>query len=400
MEQQGPRDHSPSLGILALDGIKQEPSPDPTAYPQLSPDDASIGLGLGLSQPQLQEQPQQQPQQEQEQEQQQQPQQLPPDYNYGSGSGFLNPEQQPPFDPNQQPPPDYATQNQQGYLPTPSFNETGDFSLFPPPNTQGEQYDQPLFQDNTLNAAMSSPQIHHTPTPPHLLNPEPQGSPAFNQTTFSSPPIGHSRHTSLVPEAAWTQPQFQTHRRSPSEFSDVSSVAPSPNLMSHDTFESIEGSHSPMQRAVDPGMFSEVLSMGNFSLSDPQHSPNLSGRSPSHSPAISPRILPSQLPDINQPPSGFAHPQQQPPSFGTPGFSNMQPVGEAFPPLHPSTPEMGTMAPPAINIDYAPAAGRPGFEAAPKGSIDADSLTPPDNRGMWLVGCTGGLGAKYTVSRC
>jgi len=289
-------------------------------------------------------------------------------------------QQQQSFDPNQN--------QQQPYL-NPNFNEGADFSLFPPPTTQGEQqYDQPLFEQATLNPsdinAMSSPQINHSPTPPHLLKPEPHGSPAFNQTTFSSSP-GHSRHTSLGPDAAllpnqmheWNQPQFQGHRRSPSEYSDVSSVAPSPALVNHDTFDPVAG-HSPMQRPSDPSVYQDLAGMGNFSLSDAQSSPGHHRRSPSHSPAISPRILPSQLPEINQPPPfGLAPPQQS--GYPSPGYPNM-PGGEVFPTLNPSTPEMSTMAPPQINIDYAPTAGRPGFETGKPG-MDADSLTPPDSRG-------------------
>lgn len=272
---------------------------------------------------------------------------------------------------------------QEPYL-SPNFNEGADFSLFPPPTTQGEQqYDQPLFDQPTL--AMSSPQINHSPTPPHLLKPEPHGSPAFNQTAFSSSPGRHSRHTSLGPEAAllpnqmneWSQPQFQTHRRSPSEYSDVSSVAPSPALVSHDTFDPV-GGHSPMQRPSDPSVYQDLAGMGNFSLSDAQPSPRHPGRSPSHSPAISPRILPSQLPEINQPPPfGLAHPQQS--AYPSPGYPSMS-GAEAFPTLNPSTPEMSTMAPPQISIDYAPNAARPGIETG-KSGMDADSLTPPDSRG-------------------
>jgi hypothetical protein len=355
MDQQGQRDRSPSVAGHQQSGIKQEPSPGPTGYP--TTDDGSIGLGLGLTQSNQQAfVPQQQPQ---------------ADFNYNDGS-YMS-----------------AGQQQQPYLAS-NFNEGADFSLFPPPTTQGEQqYDQPLFEQTTLNPseinAMSSPQINHSPTPPHLLKPEPQGSPAFNQTTFSSSPGRHSRHASLGPEAAllpnqmneWSQPQFQTHRRSPSEYSDVSSVAPSPALVSHDTFDPV-GGHSPMQRPSDPSVYQDLAGMGNFSLSDAQTSPGHPRRSPSHSPAISPRILPSQLPEINQPPPfGLAPPQHA--GYPSPGYPNM-PGGEAFPTLNPSTPEMASMAPPQISIDYAPNSGRPGFESG-KSGMDADSLTPPDNRG-------------------
>ncbi len=66
----------------------------------------------------------------------------------------------------------------------------------------------------------------------------------------------------------WNLPQFQGHRRSPSEYSDVSSAAASPNLTGHDSFEHAEHGHSPMQRAQD-GFFDGVVGLGNFSIADP-----------------------------------------------------------------------------------------------------------------------------------
>jgi hypothetical protein len=111
---------------------------------------------------------------------------------------------------------------------------------------------------------MTSPQSHHTPTPPNLLQPgSAHPSPSFAQHhQFSSPQSSHSRNVSLGPEAAllpsqvgdWTRPQFQGHRRSPSEYSDVSSVSPSPNLVSADSFDDHAG-HSPLQRASDGSLY-------------------------------------------------------------------------------------------------------------------------------------------------
>lgn len=265
-----------------------------------------------------------------------------------------------------------------------------DFSIFPPtPNEP--QFNGPLFgADNNGDAVMMS-QANHSPTPPHLLNPDPHQpgsanhSPSFNQHQFPTPPGQHSRNASLGPEAAmmsqsinWGQgPQFQRHRRTPSEYSDVSSVAPSPNLLSSDTFEPLDQSHhhSPMVRAQDPGLYQELHGMGSFSISDHgAHSPNHPGRSPSHSPAISPRILPQQLPDLNHPNSYLNS------SFG---MATYRGPNEAFPMLASDNQDMGGQmpAPPSINIDFAPTATRSGFEQK---NLDVDSLVPPV-RGMLLA---------------
>lgn len=265
-----------------------------------------------------------------------------------------------------------------------------DFSIFPPtPNEP--QFNGPLFgADNNRDAVMMS-QANHSPTPPHLLSPDPHQpgsanhSPSFNQHQFPTPPGQHSRNASLGPEAAmmsqsinWGQgPQFQRHRRTPSEYSDVSSVAPSPNLLSSDTFEPLDQSHhhSPMVRAQDPGLYQELHGMGSFSISDHgAHSPNHPGRSPSHSPAISPRILPQQLPDPNHPNSYLNS------SFG---MATYRGPNEAFPMLASENQDMGGQmpAPPSINIDFAPTATRSGFEQK---NLDVDSLVPPV-RGMLLA---------------
>ncbi|KAI5926882.1 hypothetical protein F4810DRAFT_493090 [Camillea tinctor] len=296
------------------------------------------------------------------------------------------------FDPNQ----DFSQTQaafQQSLLTTDFSTNSGDFSLFPP-STQGEQYNStPLFGDisqsnpQSLNpndlTNMTSPQTHHSPTPPHLLKMEPGSahqSPSFNQHQFSSPPGRHSRNASLGPEAAlmhgqldWSQVQFQGHRRTPSEYSDVSSNAASPNLNGRDGFDHSEHGHSPMQRAVD-GFYDGVVGLNNFSISDPTRN----SRSPSHSPHISPRIPPQQLPEVGQPNQNMLlnAAYSGGPSLGYPTQS------EEFPSLQPDgvglEPHMGQpMAPPSINIDFAPNSRQNSFEP-PKAPMDQASLTPPD----------------------
>lgn len=289
--------------------------------------------------------------------------------------------------------PPHTQQQQSPNLLAQNFGDS-DFTIFPP--TSGEpQFNTPLFGSDSQQQFSIDPnmmaQANHNHTPPHLMSPDPHQpgsanhSPRFSQHQFGPPPGRHSRNVSLGPEAAllpgqidWrhTGPQFQGHRRTPSEYSDVSSVAASPNLGSSDTFDQIDQNHSPMQRPQDAALFHELHGIGSFSISDPgTHSPNHGARSPSHSPAISPRILPQQLPDMGQQGSFFLPTQ----NTGFVPSSYLHAPQEAFPQLPQDPPEVqqGTMpAPPSINIDFAPTATKSGFEQ-PRG-LDIDSLTPPE----------------------
>ncbi|KAM7189526.1 putative transcriptional regulator [Rhypophila sp. PSN 637] len=363
--------HSPSLSPARF------PNPNESVPP-------SIGLGLGVINPTSEHYP---------------AGQLDFSAYDSNNSGFLNNQQSQPYsqpglaDPTAsfdsfKSDDTFGAQTQGSFqqsLLAPTFGESPDFTIFPV--TAGEQqFSQPLFaNDSNIDPNMMAQ--NHNPTPPHLLASDSahqpgsaNHSPSFNQHQFPPSAGRHSRNVSLGPEAAllpgqidWSRsgPQFQGHRRSPSEYSDVSSAAPSPHLVSSDTFEPIDQGHSPMQRPQDAGLYQELHGIGSFSISD-----HHSARSPSHSPAISPRILPQQLPDQNHPPT-FLLQQAQNNSYGPPAsFMPQQP--EAFPQLPQDNQDIqGQMpAPPSINIDFAPAPVRIGFEQ-PK-SLDIDSLTPPE----------------------
>ncbi|KAI1143285.1 hypothetical protein F5Y05DRAFT_408734 [Hypoxylon sp. FL0543] len=378
------RGRSPSAGIQQPH-IRNSHSPSPHPHPYQSPEQ-SIGLGIGIDPSSAS------------------PQFTTSDFNaYDSNNinnQFMNTSQPQSFadptsfDLNQDYSQSLASQPQpafsQDLLGTDFNNNNGDFSLFPS-STQGDQFNTtPLFADLSQTNAqsldpndltnMTSPQTHHSPTPPHLLKPEPGSahqSPSFNQHQFSSP--GHSRNASLGPESAlmpgqldWSQPQFQGHRRSPSEYSDASSAAPSPNLTGHDSFEHPEHGHSPLQRPQD-GFYDGVMGLNNFSITGS----NQNSRSPSHSPAISPRILPQQMPDPSQQnqgmmlSTGYPNPDMGYSVQGSEEFPTLSQEGVIDPTIAQS------MAPPSINIDFAPNSRQNSFEP-PKPPMDAQSLTPPD----------------------
>lgn len=204
---------------------------------------------------------------------------------------------------------------------------------------------------------------------PQFLTPEQHQSPVNHTSPPQMYSPQHSRHTSLDPVSAayitsqqdWqgllSQPAFQTHRRAPSEHSDVSSVSHSPFMPNNDSFDA-EANPSPMLSAQnDPSLFDNVLGIESFSLSE-QHQ----GLSPAHSPYLSPQPGPQGTNDI--PNEGIYSHSPAPSPF--PGLDNTQ------------SSEMGQasqMAPPSINVELAPPSRVPSF--GPENEGDMDALSPP-----------------------
>lgn len=292
---------------------------------------------------------------------------------------------------------------------SPNFGTT-DFPLFTTNDQNDPQYFKNEFYPQSGNASvnpaeldMSSPPPNNASSPPALLQPDNRtpssthNSPNFNQGQFQPSPA-HSRHASLGPESAaypqghnnidWSMmaPSFQGHRRTPSEYSDISnsSAAPSPNLGHHDSFDPIDPlnpHHSPMHNPQNDGMFQEVMGLGNFTLSD-SHSPNR-GLSPAHSPAISPRLGPQTLPNVNQ--------QNQFMLGVNNGFGPQQNIYGSQESNYPQIHNDGSLDmdqshanAPIITLDLAPPSRTNSFEPPKPGSFDNDALTPPD-RGMGIL---------------
>ena len=270
-------------------------------------------------------------------------------------------------------------------------------------------------QHQSINPAdimsnMSSPQ-NMIPTPPNLIPPEShssrQGSPAPPQGQFFSP--SHSRNASLDPSSAiythvqqqtdWTgvlqQPQFQSHRRAPSEHSDVSSsVAPSPFLPHHEGFE-LDHNPSPMMHAQpDNTLYQEALGIEHFTLSDPQQQQQQQQQqqhqrvSPGHSPYVSPRMSPQTGLGIIQD-NSFMLPSDIHNNFGGgPGpeiYADQSNTFPSFNTRHGSGDmgQVGQMAPPPeINVEFAPTTRQSTVEP-PRPDHDCDGLIPPDRGKMF-----------------
>lgn len=246
-------------------------------------------------------------------------------------------------------------------------------------------------QSNVNPADLSSPH-GPSPTSPDLLSPEtntsPQQppSPASTQGHYYTPQ--HSRHQSLDPASAayapgeWQGMQFQSHRRAPSDQSDISSNSASPYLPQQEIFDTIETGHSPLVNAQQDG--SSTFGIDQFSLADQSHV------SPGHSPYISPRLLPQQTQGtIVGPEAMMAQHNLGQTSLGGPGpeiyaTQPEEPYREVTQ-LHgrndSAMSDMGQAdqyVTPSINIEPAPVSRQASFEV--DASPYQDALSPPGSK--------------------
>ncbi|KAI9831450.1 MAG: hypothetical protein M1819_005049 [Sarea resinae] len=333
--------------------------------------------------------------------------------NFLQGQGFSSNKPEAPTSVPQSSSPFGQQQNDQ--FPSEYMNEDqqfNDFSLFQDNQLNPDQSFDPSFMDPQLfgnslpqNQSINPADIMNSlsppppnPTPPNLLQPDQrqypspahhpvqQSSPSLNQGQFHSP--HHSRHTSLDPSTAGFPqdfsgmlqgPAFQTHRRAPSEHSDVSSsVAPSPYLGNNDNFDSFDQHHSPLMGAQqDANVYQDAgLGIEQFTLSDVQQQQRIS---PRPSPHVSPHVSP-QVQGLNYEQSNFQQPLDTQQSGGTNMYSN--PSQEAFPSFMQTSPpvdlgQANQMAPPEISIEFAAPSRQQSFEPA-KGPDDGNALSPPE----------------------
>lgn len=309
-----------------------------------------------------------------------------------------------------------------------SGNHFGNFAQQDSFNTkQGQNLDNTFLLDpqldmhaqhQSINPAdimsnMSSPQ-NMMPTPPNFMPPDQgsssnHGSPQPNQGQFTSP--NHSRHASasLDPSAAlnqgqshgdwtgFTGEQFQTHRRAPSDYSDVSSsVAPSPLLHQHDSFEAFDQPSPMLNPQQDNQMYHDALGIGQFSISDPKQQQQQQHQEPRFSPGHSPYVSPRMSPHAGYafPPDQFQLSQDMQSNFnGRPGpdvYPNLNEAGIRQFQHRMSSGDMGQaaqMTPPEISVDLAPPSVPSTFEPfRPEGDFDA--LSPPA-RGKYAGICSG-----------
>ncbi|KAL9630292.1 MAG: hypothetical protein Q9164_006491 [Protoblastenia rupestris] len=243
------------------------------------------------------------------------------------------------------------------------------------------------------NGPPSQTMVGATPDIMHLApqHSEPT-SPFTNAGQEWSP--NHSRHTSLDPSAMYTNghqqdwsgmlqgPQFQGHRRAPSEHSDVSSsVAPSPFIAQPDGFDAFEQNPSPMLSAQhDNQLYQEGLGIENFTISDIPRSRH----SPRHSPFVSPRMSPQPGMGMAQDASFMTLPEAQinfNGALGPEGYGNQT---EQFPTLPPEQRlpsndygQADQYDVPQISVEPAPATRQPTMEHA-RSPTDMDALSPPE----------------------
>ncbi|OOQ82193.1 putative C2H2 transcription factor Crz1 [Penicillium brasilianum] len=262
-----------------------------------------------------------------------------------------------------------------------------DSSLLDPQMHQHQQVIHQAVNPADLVSPISNPSAssHPSSQDPQQSSPGPVSPPGGTPGTYYTPQ--HSRHTSLDPAtAAYLSAQanadwqsvmnnsaFQTHRRAPSEVSEVSSANHSPYLSQHE-YDGIENNTSPsLAPQNDPALYDNALGIEQFTLSE-QHQ---QGFSPAHSPYISPQLMPQRgtdmVPSIQYTSTGNQFPPA--PTEMYHGLSGDDMLGS-----HPAGDigQASQMAPPSINVEFAPPSRSPSF--GPPKPVAFDSLSPPAMR--------------------
>lgn len=258
------------------------------------------------------------------------------------------------------------------------------------------------------NATLGLPDTTHHSSPSAAA-----GGPSSTRSSpspFSYYSPDHSRQTSLDPSAAygisgmgsmgtgggadWNgllgNPAFQSHRRAPSEHSDVSSaVSHSPYLQQQDWFDAEEhATPSPLLAAAhDPAVAAAASGSGPLPFESlPIDSINISETriSPAHSPFISPSLQPQAPGDL----SGVGDLGGD--LGGGLGTAPVLEPGPTITTIH-APPEggasQGAQPMPSINVELVPAAPapQPNFDLKPGINFDTDTLSPPMNsRFSWI----------------
>lgn len=289
-------------------------------------------------------------------------------------------------------------------------NNTGelDFSAYQNHSTNSataSEYDSSLLLDPQMHQPPQS--IHQAVNPADLVSPISNPSPSSQDQQQSSPgptsPPGstpgtyytpqHSRTTSLDPATAaylsgqsnpdWqsvmnNSAAFQGHRRAPSEVSEVSSTNHSPYLSQHE-YDGMENNTSPLLAPQnDPTLYDNALGIESFTLSEQQQQQQ-QGFSPLHSPYISPQLMPQQGTEMVPNASYLsANMMSQFPSAPTDmyGMSQEDMMNAAMDNGSADIGQASQMAPPSINVEFAPPSRIPSF-GPNKPAADLDSLSPP-----------------------
>lgn len=271
-----------------------------------------------------------------------------------------------------------------------------DFSLYQghSPNAPASDYDSSQLLDPQmispvdLVSPISNPASSHPSQDPQHSSPGHMSPPASTPGTYYTPQ--HSRHTSLDPSTAYYNPHpnpdwqsvmnnvsFQSHRRAPSEVSEVSSANHSPYLSQHE-IDGIENNASPaLLPQNDPTLYENGLGMESFTLSDTQH-----GISPLQTPYISPRLMPQQSGEV-VPSASYLSPFPAAPvdTYGiTQEEMNIDQPNNVLGDIG----QASQMAPPSINVEFAPPLRNQNLDLS-RSTADFDSLSPPAMRKLSMV---------------
>jgi len=238
-----------------------------------------------------------------------------------------------------------------------------------------------------MNPAYSAHSSQQNTPPLHIRSDQQQSSQPDSATFLSSRPTNPS---SFEWEAVYARGEdtWDSHRKAPSEYSDISSAAGSPFLRNSEFPEHpsplLQGSNLPQQGPMQEFLNStqdfnhsgDSFGLDHFSLNERDPSPHVSPRiSPAPGQSNSGTNSPFMLPQENQ------YLSYVPPMSQDQGMGIMQP---SHPPAgHGAGPGVDRSSPgdegpfPQINVIFAPPQRQPTFPGKPGFAHDDGALSPP-----------------------
>ncbi|CAZ81086.1 unnamed protein product [Tuber melanosporum] len=283
------------------------------------------------------------------------------------------------------PPSQHPSSGRQDYSDFSLYPSSTDPALFDYENKEGLTSGS-INPADLISSAHSAHSSQHNTPPLHIHPNQQQSSQPDSATFLSLGPTNPSPGSEWDPVFAHQESTWNSHRKTPSEYSEISSAAASPFLQNSEFPEHssplLQGSNHPQQGSMQDFLNSnQDFNPGGDSFGLDQFSLNERDVSPHVSPRVSP--VPGQLNSGSNSP--YMLPQENQYLSYVPPMSQDQGMGLMQPQHPPAGHGLGVDSAgpgeegpfPQINVIFAPPQRQPTFPGKPGFTHDDSALSPP-----------------------